>query len=732
MKRPLRRRNQYCPSRPRLWIGIVVQLIGVSLLLDTLGVRDWLSSDSEDEKEWPIDDEMLDPAAASIDSCPLGLVFGNEMSALNKPPEHEQKLFPAPEPKNTDGGISVENEYQIPKVIVWFHHQPDVPAGMAAAMETLTSWFNGKHTTSGNDQQPKVRWRTFHLTSGMCRPWLYRNSEKLLQRLSLVGVAPSNFIVRAFDELSSPKMRAQLTIWCYLLLNGGVYLHNGFLAETKAKDSGAIGLYRFFSLFNDDKVDFVGLRDFSHPYRSDFFSDELVAIKPRHQLMEKLVMAALNAATNGVRGLSPDDMTGSAALTRVVHQAYGLGITADGMVRRGAAFLALHRHRHCLIGQISMAGRRMFWSRYPMFGRETRWYRGGDEDYRSTWMKHHELRSAVTWNTRRKAWNVQPRWNGILRDLPAFRPAYTSLREAPYLDVVTIHSPEEHYLRRIPRKLVVTNFKDQVPKDTYEEHMHTVFMNPDYEVHFYSDRRIRPFIEKHFASEPKVIAAYDALIPGAYKADLFRYCWLLVNGGVYMDMDFHSHQPLDRLIDDSDEFVVAKDCFRNNVYNAFIAAVPGSPVVRLLLDTAVERITRRLYGWSSLWLTGPTMVASALSEYISCYDQYFAGKEHSGEDDIAAVCNSQTLVPKLLNESETWSEELPIQPSTFYVNRSVKILPFVCDNAVGRLHFINHLVGASEGTKVLVTPFASYLSEVRWYAPLSRYRDRWKHRQIYR
>ena len=39
------------------------------------------------------------------------------------------------------------------------------------------------------------------------------------------------------------------------------------------------------------------------------------------------------------------------------------------------------------------------------------------------------------------------------------------------------------------------------------------------------------FIQKHF--ESSVIHAYQQIIPGAYKSDLFRYCYLWVNGGVY-------------------------------------------------------------------------------------------------------------------------------------------------------------------------------------------------------
>lgn len=53
--------------------------------------------------------------------------------------------------------------------------------------------------------------------------------------------------------------------------------------------------------------------------------------------------------------------------------------------------------------------------------------------------------------------------------------------------------------------------------------------------HFWDDASAADFLSLHFP--PEVREAYDAIIPGAFKADLFRYCVLLIQGGVYADMD---------------------------------------------------------------------------------------------------------------------------------------------------------------------------------------------------
>ena len=44
----------------------------------------------------------------------------------------------------------------------------------------------------------------------------------------------------------------------------------------------------------------------------------------------------------------------------------------------------------------------------------------------------------------------------------------------------------------------------------------------------------RDFIAKHFSEE--VVYTFDKLKPGAYKADLWRYCVMYITGGIYLDI----------------------------------------------------------------------------------------------------------------------------------------------------------------------------------------------------
>ena len=63
-----------------------------------------------------------------------------------------------------------------------------------------------------------------------------------------------------------------------------------------------------------------------------------------------------------------------------------------------------------------------------------------------------------------------------------------------------------------------------------------IYNNPRFNYQLFDDDDCRNFIKDNFDSS--VLNAFDSLIPGAYKADLWRYCILYKNGGVYLDIKY--------------------------------------------------------------------------------------------------------------------------------------------------------------------------------------------------
>jgi mannosyltransferase OCH1-like enzyme len=58
--------------------------------------------------------------------------------------------------------------------------------------------------------------------------------------------------------------------------------------------------------------------------------------------------------------------------------------------------------------------------------------------------------------------------------------------------------------------------------------------NPNYAYFLFDDDNCKTFIQKHF--DIRVYNCYCRIVPGAFKADLWRYCILYVYGGVYADI----------------------------------------------------------------------------------------------------------------------------------------------------------------------------------------------------
>ena len=134
--------------------------------------------------------------------------------------------------------------------------------------------------------------------------------------------------------------------------------------------------------------------------------------------------------------------------------------------------------------------------------------------------------------------------------------------------------------------------------------------NPRFKYYLFDDKDCREFIRTHF--RPDVLYAYDTLIPGAYKADLWRYCVLFIHGGVYLDIKYMPVRGFRFIQLMQDEHYVA-DINNRDIYNAFIVSRPGSPILHKAIRKIVENVAKRFYGSSPLEPTGPTLLGQILS-----------------------------------------------------------------------------------------------------------------------
>ena len=80
--------------------------------------------------------------------------------------------------------------------------------------------------------------------------------------------------------------------------------------------------------------------------------------------------------------------------------------------------------------------------------------------------------------------------------------------------------------KEIPKVIFKTGIDEinNINNDVRKLFRETVKLNPDFKIKYYSDKDSRDFVKNNYSKE--ILTTYDSLIPGAYKADLFRYCIL--------------------------------------------------------------------------------------------------------------------------------------------------------------------------------------------------------------
>jgi mannosyltransferase OCH1-like enzyme len=119
--------------------------------------------------------------------------------------------------------------------------------------------------------------------------------------------------------------------------------------------------------------------------------------------------------------------------------------------------------------------------------------------------------------------------------------------------------------RQKPEKYIIDMIQESSPNWEYQ--------------HYTDDEIILFFSENHIEEFPNVIAKFYSLSYGEHRADLFRYYFLYVKGGVYMDMDAMIQDNIENIVKDADFFTVESSYFPNTVFQGFLGAIPKHPLI---------------------------------------------------------------------------------------------------------------------------------------------------------
>jgi mannosyltransferase OCH1-like enzyme len=180
---------------------------------------------------------------------------------------------------------------------------------------------------------------------------------------------------------------------------------------------------------------------------------------------------------------------------------------------------------------------------------------------------------------------------------------------------------------KIPRTIIQTSTTAMVNFKLYSACMSLVDQNPDFEYIFMDNQDIDDFVVAHY--HPPVVELFRSVIPGAYKADLFRYMYLHIYGGFYFDCKIIAKAPILSVITAQDgDLIVCKDRPYGALYNAVIFARQGHPDLARALQESLSRLNelrasgtidetnRLLCKYGIYGITGPALLWQVLSPQI--------------------------------------------------------------------------------------------------------------------
>lgn len=162
----------------------------------------------------------------------------------------------------------------------------------------------------------------------------------------------------------------------------------------------------------------------------------------------------------------------------------------------------------------------------------------------------------------------------------------------------------------IPKILFQTSYN---PIEPYVTEKLKKYISDEWTYLHFNDEGAKEFFREHPLIEfPNIEKVFDGFM-GPHRADLFRYYFLYIKGGVFVDSDAMLRCSLDDVVADCDLFYVkAQD--RPSVFNGFIGCIPGHQV---MYDALVDAYN-----------INPENLVSKSNYHLLCNNLYQIVKNH--------------------------------------------------------------------------------------------------------
>ena len=173
----------------------------------------------------------------------------------------------------------------------------------------------------------------------------------------------------------------------------------------------------------------------------------------------------------------------------------------------------------------------------------------------------------------------------------------------------------------IPLKMYTCWHTKELPPLMQKNYDALIKQNPEFKHFLYDENECRDFIRDNFDGE--LLNAYNSLIPCSYKSDLWRFCVLYINGGIYLDIKYKCVNGFKFIALTEKEYFV-RDRPDNCVYTALIVTMPKNQIMLNCINKIVENVKNKYYGINALFPTGPGVLGLFFSkEERNALELYF-------------------------------------------------------------------------------------------------------------
>lgn len=112
---------------------------------------------------------------------------------------------------------------------------------------------------------------------------------------------------------------------------------------------------------------------------------------------------------------------------------------------------------------------------------------------------------------------------------------------------------------------------------------------------YFSDNDIQKFFNDNPLEEfPDILSKFNSFASGPHRADLFRYYYLYIKGGVFIDSDLMLYDPLESIVGTKSFVSVWALRPEGSVFNGFLGGSPKHPIVHAALKDAYSTSNEQL------------------------------------------------------------------------------------------------------------------------------------------